>query len=46
MALWWPRRGAPAAAVCVEVADAENRLLHVEDVPRRESKYLIRALRA
>ncbi|MCX7818168.1 MAG: glutamine amidotransferase [Kiritimatiellae bacterium] len=34
------------AAVTVQVVDAQNRLLYVEDVPRWESKYLIRALRA
>ncbi len=34
------------SAVSVQVVDAQNRLLYVEDVPRWESKYLIRALRA
>lgn len=34
------------AAVTVQVVDAQNRLLYLEDVPRWESKYLIRALRA
>ncbi len=35
-----------AAAVTVQVVDAQNRLLYLEDVPRWESKYLIRALHA
>ncbi|MBM4153812.1 MAG: hypothetical protein FJ221_02115 [Lentisphaerae bacterium] len=35
-----------ASAVSVQVVDAQNRLLYLEDVPRWESKYLIRALRA
>jgi uncharacterized membrane protein len=35
-----------ASAVSVQVVDAQNRLLYVEDIPRWESKYLIRALRA
>ncbi len=35
-----------AAVVTVQVVDAQNRLLYLEDVPRWESKYLIRALRS
>lgn len=35
-----------AYAVSVQVVDAKNRLLYVENVPRWESKYLIRELRA
>ncbi len=34
------------AVVTVQVVDAQNRLLYLEDVPRWESKYLIRALQA
>ncbi len=35
-----------AIVVSVQVVDARNRLLYLEDVPRWESKYLTRALKA